>query len=456
MLVSPLFLFPYLSDDVMSVVLYWLTAFGCLWLVLSPSQLRGETLHQARGRALREIKRDPLFWLSCFLVVLNAVRYANCAIRLVYDAETTRWNLGGSVTFLPGGIPGSGTMPFAMSLMAVVLLAASRHSLGKAARVAFLFAASAFSGLAAIIACTLVVLKNDYALTFAGCSYDTPSFIGVVFGLFAIGGTMSYIAALERKTWRKLLPLSVFIIGGNVTGAIYFAPALPLGIFAVAEVFALILSVVLAGRSVGASSLFRGLTIFALGLLIPVLFIAGLPTGDLLTSRMAVFMGGSPFPDGYAATRDVLSRIAMKAWSGNEWLGTGLETFNLDIKFLASAADWKAISPMNAGAYSSWWHVLAERGIVGALMIVVPFGFLLWTYGRRLVWALGRHSFLPTCWLAPIALAATVATGFFDISFLRPDVLVVLGTYMAISASSMPQPRHSDGEDANGEKQVEG
>jgi hypothetical protein len=88
--------------------------------------------------------------------------------------------------------------------------------------------------------------------------------------------------------------------------------------------------------------------------------------------------------------------------------------------------------------YSGWWHLIAERGIAGAVMIAVPFLFLISTYMYRLVFGITRRLPHPGCWLAPVASLIAAALMFVDSSMLRADALLVFSALAAVSAGSFP------------------
>ena len=138
----------------------------------------------------------------------------------------------------------------------------------------------------------------------------------------------------------------------------------------------------------------------------------------------------------------MLSAVAFKSWISHIWIGTGIDSFPLDFRFAAQDADW-AVLPRGATAVpNGWWLLLAERGLVGAVFFVLPFGFLLFTYGRRLVGGVRTRALPhPVCLIALVALALFVATGFVDCSPLRAESLMAMCAYLAVSAAAFPRVR---------------
>ena len=96
--------------------------------------------------------------------------------------------------------------------------------------------------------------------------------------------------------------------------------------------------------------------------------------------------------------------------------------------------------PRPDGMREALHRLLVERGIVGSVAMALPFGFLLFTYFRRAVSCVrARRLPGPTVVVAPLAVLPLVATALFDCSLLRPDVLVITGAILAVSAKSFPK-----------------
>ena len=140
------------------------------------------------------------------------------------------------------------------------------------------------------------------------------------------------------------------------------------------------------------------------------------------------------------ARRGVLSDAAFKSWVSHPWVGVGMGAFQFSLRFSVSASDWALVPQGIAAVPNGWRQLLVERGIVGAVTMALPFGFLLFTYFRRAVICVrARRLPGPTVVVAPLAVLALVATALFDCSLLRPDVLVITGAILAVSAKSFPK-----------------
>ena len=220
---APLFLFPFCGETWTAWTVLWLAFAAAAWMVLEPSRRVGETLHDARFRVASSIVRDPLFWFSIFLALIAAVRWLNDGIGMTYDAEKSLWSLSESrFPFLPGGVKGSGLLPFASVVAVVVLMQAGRHALGKSARVCFLFIAAVLAGVAAVVAALACVFGNPVALHFASSSTVDATYPGTAFGLCFMGSMVAMAGAFERK-WHRAMPLLAIAVGGSALGLYLFA-----------------------------------------------------------------------------------------------------------------------------------------------------------------------------------------------------------------------------------------
>ena len=444
--VAPLFLFSFCGAWQTGIALVWLSLTGAIWLFLEPSRRNGEMLHQARVRVARAVFSDPLFWLFVVLSAFAALRWANGGVALAYDAAEGRWSIARpSMPWFPGHASGEGFLQFAAVLALAVVVEGCRHALGKSARTSYLFTSSFLAGIAAVAVTWAARGGVQGAVDAMDNSVLSPSFAGCAFGLHALGGIVALAGMLECK-WNKALLLFSFAAGAPAAGLFYTAPT------AVTLAFAAVALVVAVGSSVYLWFSLRPPDVlkFVVGLFIaaavPVFLAVCVVPQAFTDARLAFFRGDGLFPDGFWEMRARLSEIAKAAWSGNLWGGSGIGAFPLEARFAATDADWQAWSAgVPKGALNGWWLLLAERGIFGVVAIAVPFCFMVYSFVRRLVGAIGRHSFLPLCGLGPVAVAVVAAEAAIDASFLRPEALLALGAFFALSASAFPPPRRDAG-----------
>ena len=456
--VAPLFLFPFCGDVWTARALIWLSLVAAAWTVLEPSRRADETLHDARFRVASSIALDPLFWFSVVLVLIAGVRWLNGGIGMVYDAEKSVWSLSeAQIPFLPGATDDSGYLPFAAVVGVAVLMQAGRHALGKSARVCFLFVAALLAGIAAVVAGLACVFENPVALRYAACSTVDATYPGVGFGLCFMGSMVAIAGAFERK-WNRAMPLLAIAVGGTAVGLYLFSPDMVIIVYAACAVVVAACALAYAHRRMGGLVVPKCLAFLLVAAIPPVLFVMGVVPESIKAQKLALFFGEEGarlVPDGFFELRSALSGIAEKVWKDNPWLGTGLGTFGLDIRFNASEADWAVFASNQTGALNGWMQMLAERGIAGVVFFVAPLLFLLWTYAMRAfcavadIFAKSRRSFgalvfHPVCVLGPVAVVAVAACGFYDHSFWRSETVMLVAAIFAMAGSAFPAPKKTD------------
>lgn len=450
--VAPLFLFPFCGEVWTARVLLWLTLFAAVWTFCEPSRIKDEMLHEARARVVSSIAHDPLFWVSLALAVFAAVRWLNGGVAMRYDADAAVWRLAPpAVDVLPGCVTGSGYLPFAVSLAVVVLLQACRHALGKSARSCFLFVAAVLAGVAGIVAVLACALGDRHVLSLVACSTEDSSYAGAAFALYFMGGLVALVAGFERK-WKRALPLLAPTLGGCAVGAWLFEPAAALLVHAGCALLVLALALVYAQVRLSGLAVPKCLAFLVVMSAFPVLLVMGVVPESVKAAKLDVFFaeGSSLVPDSFFEMRALLSSIASKVFRAHPWIGTGLGSFALDIRFHATEADWSVLSSGQIGALNGWWQTLAERGVIGLVCLSLPLVFLVQTWVWRAVLAVkdafaSSHTvrnillFHPLCGLGLVVVAATVFCGFFDRAFLRPEIIMATLAMFAMAGSAFPR-----------------
>lgn len=463
--VAPLFLFPYCGAVWTVRALLWLSFSVAVWMIAEPSRRREEMPHEARARVMTAVVTDPLFWLSLLLIVIAVVRWMNGGVGMAYDAETAVWSLTPpGLPFLPGGTDDAGALPFATMVAVAVLMQAARHALGKSARVCFLYSAAFLAGGAAVSAMIACLEGHRTALALAACPMTDATFAGSAFGLFLMGSMIALVGSFERK-WMRALPLLFVAVGGCGLGLYLFSPDYVTVVFGVGTVLTLVMSLVYAHRRIGGLVVPKCLVFLLLAAIPPVLLVMGAVPPELTAGKFAFLTqeGVKFVPEGFLEAREALSAIAARVWHEHPWLGTGLGSFALDIRFGASESDWALFPSAQVGALNGWWQFLAERGITGALLFLAPLGFMLWTYLMRATAAVkdmldGSHaatqvlSIHPVCYLGVFAIAVTAVSAFVDHSFWRPEVTMAVAAMFAMAGSAFPVARQQTEEGSETEK----
>ena len=445
--VAPLILFPFAGESVIATTMLWLSVPAISWVVLAPSIHEGEPLHIARQRVALEMVRDPVLWLGLVLIAFTGFRALNTGVAIAYDAELAKWHVAeAQFPILPASAGSAGYLPFAAAVAAAVLLIGCRHSLGRSARMAFLLVAATLAGFAATIALVATALGNTVTGRLIACPKELCSFVGLAFALHFLGGMVALVAAFERK-WHAAMALFVLAVGGTAAGAFAFAPARVLAVFGVAAAVLLVYSFLYSCRVLRSAGEFKALVVLAIALTLGTMLVLSLVPEETLQARADAFVEFCFLPDGFKELRELLSGIALKSWLTHLWIGTGIGSFPLDFRFGAAPEDWALVPRGASELMNGWWMLLAERGIVGAVTLALPYGFLLFTYGRNLVGGIiARRLPHPAVLLLPLVLAAIAVTGTYDCSFLRTDAIVVSVALLAISAKAFPvSKRNTDG-----------
>ncbi len=443
MAVSPLFLFPYCGEGWIATTLFCLSLMSTVWIVMEPSRRSHEILFSARERVAASVLRDPLFWVLCLVSLLAAARCANGGVGMSYDAEIRKWLFKGpACSFLPGCVDGTGVLPFAGALATGVVVTAMRNALGRSARFSFLFTGVFLAGVAGVVAALMAHMEVPAAVEAAKATGVSGSYAGTAFALWFLCG-LAALAGMFEVGWNKMLLLYSLGIGGAAVGALVFLPPQLCVLYALAGLLVLVCSVVYTGVKRGSADALKYMVAIIFAALVPVLIALALKPGMAAVSRIvSLFESGSVFAEKFLKSREILSSIAFKNWVDNPWLGTGVASFPVDMRFCATPDDWGFISAVEKLPRSGWWALLAERGIIGALMFAVPAGFLFYTFVRRFVAAFThRPTFIPGCFLGVACVGALAAETFVDASFLTPETLMPAAAFCALAASSFPPPR---------------
>ena len=397
-------------------------------------------LHDARRRVSRSIFRDPLFWVLLAVAVFAGLRALNTGIAMTYDFETRTWSVSPSAfPLFPGSFASSGELPFAAAVAFGVVVIGCRHAMGRSARMAFFLMAASLSGVAAAGLLLLFGSGNAAAKAAIECAPEWLQYLGVAFALYLMCGTISLLAAFERG-WNAAVLLVVFFVGGNAAGLFVFSSALDAVAFAAAEILLFVIVFASACRILRGSGKFRLLVVFSVAVVMGGLLVVATLPESVVASKITPIISREFVPDGLLERRGVLSAAALKSWMAHPWAGVGMGAFQFDMRFGIAAADWSRVPHGMTAVPNGWWQMLVEYGIVGTVALMLPFGFLLFTYFRRAAGCV-RAGRLPgaTSLMAPLALVALVGTAFFDCSLLRADVIVVVGAIIAVSAKSFPK-----------------
>lgn len=471
--VSPLVLLPFFGSEAIANAILYLTLFGAVWVVMEPSRRKGEHLHNARERSAREIFADPLLWAVSFFVLLAAVRWLNSGIELAFNPENFEWYAKDPcVAILPSCVNGSGKIEFACALGALVIIMGIRHSTGRSARVAFLFIGCVIAAIASIVSVKCVDFGNTQSLYSIGCDYLAPSWPGTIFGFWMLAGVVALSGAIADD-WKGLGLVFAFAIGGAGLGLFAFAPIATIAIFAIALSITILVSfgwVVGQKKGLGAFKFF-GMTIVAIACGV-ILAMTMLPDA-LISQKIDSAMALEVFPEEFLKNRETLSSIAARVFKENLWIGTGLGTFQIDVRLNASRADLSVLPAVKTivNAMNGWLNLAAERGLVGIVAFLIPVVMLIVSFIVKIPGAVFKTVFIPGALLPFISLIVAILVGFYDTSLFSSSGIMAIAAFLALASVSIPQSKKmtiskqdnkesaeskdSDDNNPNSERQVE-
>ena len=450
----PLALLPFLSERHLGLTILWLSALAGLWLLLEPSILAGEHLSTARSRVRHDMVSDPLFWFFLVTVVFAGMRWLNSGIGMHYDPEEGTWSVAKPfMEALPASVGDSGFLPFAVTVGLGVLVQGVLHGLGLSARVSFGLVTGFVLGIAGMACATFVCLEWAPFLQHAKAGFISGTFYGSFFGLILLMSLMSGIQAESRKWTAARLPFCV-AVSGNLAGLLFFAPPILsivyLSIAGLMTLFAFIHQ----SRSGSLGGVAYSLTMVIFGSALAVCALLSFAPEAVVKVKSEGLDFATAFPDSYRQASEILRRISHSMWRESPWSGVGIGAFNLHVKFLAEKSDWYVVAPNVSSALNSYWTILAERGILGSLMLASAAVLFLYAWVRSLVQAVvylhtrdDADIFLFAC--APIAWALPVVLALFCVEALFTPVLscsvtlFAVAAVLALSAASFPRAPRS-------------
>ena len=451
--VAPLLLFPFFDQTTIGVAWLWLSLYVAAWIVMEPSRIGMEYPHEARARVVRSIVRDPFVWFMVFVVMWAAVRAFNGGVGMWYDAEIRRWSFkSATVDWLPGGVDGSGFFPFCAAVAMTVVATGIRNALGKAARYAFLCTVCALAGFAGHVLAVEFLCGDKTVSRIAQCSLQSPFYIGPAFGVALLCGIAGLFGAAEKR-WTRTEFIVAAGLAGAMCGMLMFSTLVATLAFLVAALVMITVGYFL-NRNVfeGAASLRCGVFFIAMTVF-GGLFVASADAGSGVADRLEAAQKLELLSPEYVVARPPLSRIAFAAFKDNLWLGTGLGSYPVDVRFRAEASDYNSIMPGQAGALNGYLHLVAERGVLGAGICFVALGFLVWGFVSRLMSSFGKFEFRAAHILFPVVFVVAAALMFVECSWLKSDAMAVLLGALAVSAAAIPANRRdtkAGGETQNG------
>ncbi len=433
--VAPLFL--------SATAVLWLSAIAAVWVVMEPSRIGAEMLHSARARVWKKIVEDPVLWVMLSVAVFTGIETLNGGVSLAYDAETLKWSVSSpAMPMLPGSVDGCGFAEFAAAIAATVVLQGIRSALGRSARGAFLLVSSLLSGVGAVVMSMMISEGVPSAVLASKCDISEPSFIGSIFGVY-LSFAVCAISIAQEKKWFMAMPVAMFAAGANAVGLFIFAPAGIFALFAGVALLTVLYAIVYARIKIGVTAEFKYFIFFAFPVVLALLAVVFTVDPEIVADRTAAYSEGNFRPEGFTEARQITSSIAKKVWKADPWLGSGLGSFALDMKYHALPTDWMIVSPVQRAPLNGFWMILAERGVIGAFVLAVPLVLLLVFYFIRMFGSFGARMPEASCMIGIPVLSAYLAEAFVDATCVMPGMLLAVVAALSISACSFPKEKRN-------------
>ena len=452
----PYALLPFVSARELGITIFWLSALAGLWLLAEPSILKGEHLSSARLRVRRDIARDPMSWFFLVAIAFAAVRWLNGGVEMHYDAEQASWLVASpTVDVLPASAGDAGFLPFAVIVGVGVLSLGLLHGLGLLARISFGMTTGFLFGIAGLVFASLTCFEFDYFVQLAQMGFlprppvAPAPFAGTPFG-FALALSLVVGLQAEGRKWSAARPFFCVAVAGNLAGLIFFSPPmLAIGYLVVIGLF-LTFAFVHLSRSGSLGGVAYSLTMIIFGAALAVCLLFALAPEPVVKAKTEGMNLAIAFPETYQQVSTLLKGLGRSMWNQSPWRGVGLGAFNIQAQFLAEKAEWEVLSPGVSSALSGYWTVLAERGILGCILLASMGCLFMFLWVRNLVRGVAFvhtrddadifvFACAPIAWLAPVVLAIFCAEAFFSPIFSCSVTLFAVVAVVALSAASFPR-----------------
>ena len=353
----------------------WAACSLLLMALCLPPVLRGESFWMARMRASQAFRADAITWAGLLAVAYVGVGLLNGPRTLAYVAELRRWAWSPPrLPFLPSSVaPAEGVAFFVGLLCALACVVVIRAVMPRGQRLYLLIGVGALTGLLAVVGGAIALATGEApAFAWLGGRYAVSTlwlfFFCVSLGIVAETFLEGRIAVCAWALAAAFL---------NEMGL--FAFGLPA--FALATAVLGVVWLVFAGFATRAGGQGRRL-LWNSVLMLPIFFAFGVGvalvpgaalaragvTPETLSAAWQAFWDQWPFRAGLAF--DVLG--------GDPMLGAGPEGFAHNARFYVKGSQAWALWKAGGDALPcDFLRLLAERGLMGTVILLVPGGALI-------------------------------------------------------------------------------
>ena len=435
-----------------SVSALWLSLIAGEWLFVQPSLKSGEGFRDARRRVISGMLRDPVFWFWLVVVVMAGIRALNGGIELAYSPESEEWRVSDPWTVgFPSSVEGHGFPLFAMSVSMFVLVSGVRHGLGKSARAMCLLLSSFVAGAAGIAASVAVCMGNAGFMKQSLVGLFSPTWAGDAFCIWFVASAAA-LGQVEERGWKKVGLPAVFVsIAGSAAGVLFLCPSVVAAGAAVAAAVVAVISFNYAGFHAGLVAAARAVVVFSLAVALPLVALSGLADKEICSAKLNSLIPSGAMTEREVTMRGALVRNALAMSQESLWLGKGVGAYSINAPFFAEKEDWAELPVKIEFVPNGYAHLLAERGIVGCLILLAAVGLFVVSSAMRFALgfkAMADDSDSPTPFLAvpPVAWAQFPMLVFFGVLSLYASSPVVqaqtwaaLFFILAMASASFPK-----------------
>lgn len=350
----------------------WLALFAAEAFVLLPSLHREESFADARYRVVMHLFQDPFFYIGLALVLMLVSQALNggCQLRYLPDADVWRYSAP-SVEWLPSCVNVSDAVAGLLAFVAIwVLVSVIRNGMGRKSRFHFLRLVAMGSGCVGFWGVLAGVFKKE-----PYCIFSADPSIAVSCGLFfcfwLLVSCGVQVMCLARSEHRRATLSFFTAFLGNLAGALYFAPALPLVV-----VLILLLLLVSYGflylwrtndrLSVAVRFLLGMIFFIAIGIGIFGWFCPGKP----LASRAVELTTLDQSLPRLFESKAIRSRVALTIWEDAPWTGVGAGGFGKYVGMNLTKKEWKLVKKEPGHVLNDPIQFLSEYGVLGSGLLV--------------------------------------------------------------------------------------
>lgn len=423
----------------------WAVASLLLMALCLPPVLRGESFWLARTRAAHALRHDIVTWSGLLAALYVGMGLLNGPRTLEYASELRRWLWSSpKLPFLPSSVEPAEGVPFFVGLVCGLACAAViRAVMPRGQRLFALIGLGVLTG-------ALTAVGG----VFCAVTGEVPDFawLGGRFGVSALWLLMFCVCLgiVGEEFLEARMRTCVWALAGAVLNEVglfaFGAPA-----FVGAATVVAVMWLAFAAFATRAAGRGRQL-LWNSVLMLPFLFGAGVGVAlvpgaalahagfsmEALAASWQTFQAQWPFRAG----------LALEVFGANPMLGAGPEGFAHNARFYVSGSlGWSLWKSGGVGVPCDLLRLLVERGMVGALLLLLP-GFAL--IGRCLMRAMEfsqdlrhRYSLRYVFVLAGsvLGVVATLVASFFGTPLHAPAVLCAFLIVCACMGGWMPRPR---------------